>query len=308
MELTMITIKKIVEMFLILLIGVIAFKTNIIDSAANKRLSGLLMKVISPAMLFMSYQIEFQQERLMGLALTAVISAVSFFVSIVLVNLLIRGKDNDKADVERMSVIYSNCGFIGIPLMAGIAGNEGVFYITAYITVFNIFIWSHGMAMMSGAASFKTMLRKLVQPATIAILFGIICFLNRIHLPELILEPVSMVGDMNTPVAMLVAGCSLAESNLAEALKRRRTYWVSFIKLIVMPMATIAILAFVPAFQLVKLAVMIAVSCPAAAMTTMFALQYDRDSNYASELFTITTVLSLITIPLVVLMGNSLIG
>lgn len=308
MELTIITIEKIIEMFLILLIGVIAFKTGIIDSATNKRLSGLLMKVISPAMLFMSYQIEFQKDRLVGLLTAAVLSFVSIVISIAAARVLIRAKNNDKADVEQMSVIYSNCGFIGIPLIAGITGTEGIFYITAYITVFNLLVWSHGIALMSGTASLKTMVVKFIQPATIAIMLGIVCFLCQIKLPEIVAEPLDMVGDMNTPVAMLVAGCSLAESNLAAALKRPRTYWISFLKLIAVPLMTVVILAAAPAARIVELAVLIAAACPAGAMTTMFALQYNRDSNYASELFTITTVLSLLTIPLVVLIGNGVIG
>jgi len=226
----------------------------------------------------------------------------------VLCAVLIRPGKGPRADVERMSIIYSNCGFIGIPLISGLAGSEGVFYITAYITVFNLFVWSHGLAVMSGASSMKTMLVKFVQPATIAIVLGIICFLTRIRVPQLLAEPLNMVGNMNTPVAMLVAGCTLAGSSLTAALRRPRTYWISFLKLLAVPLLTVAVLAAVPVSRTVRLAVLIASACPAGAMTTMFALQYDRDSNYASELFAITTVLSLITIPIVVFAGTGVLG
>lgn len=304
MELTFITIEKIVEMFLILLVGVIAFHTDIIDNQTNKRLSGLLLNVICPAMLFMSYQIEFQRERVQGLLLTGALALVSMVVTIVVVQFLIPSRDRANAEIERLSAIYSNCGFIGIPLINGIMGSEGVFYMTAYITVFNLIIWSHGLAMMTGSADLKTVLKQFVQPATVGIGLGIICFLARIRIPSIVAEPMDMVGDMNTPLAMLVAGCNLAESNLAAALKRPRTYWISFLKLLAEPLLAIGILAFMPVSLMVKLAVLVASACPTCAMGTMFALQYNRDSNYASELFAITTLLSLFTIPLMVLVGN----
>ncbi len=304
MELTLITIEKIVEMFLILFAGVIAFRVDIIDHQTNKRLSGLLLQVICPAMLFMSYQIEFRQERFLGLVLTAALGVASMVAAIVVIQFLVPDKGRANAEIERLSAIYSNCGFIGIPLINGILGSEGVFYITAYITVFNLIIWSHGLALMTGSADIKTVVRQFIQPATIAIGLGIVCFLARIQVPSIVAEPMKMVGDMNTPLAMLVAGCNLAESNLLSALKRPRTYWISFLKLLAEPLLALLILAFVPVNLMVKLAVLVASACPTCAMGTMFALQYNRDSNYASELFAITTLMSLFTIPLVVFLGN----
>ncbi len=304
MELTLITIEKIVEMFLILFAGVIASRVDIIDHQTNKRLSGLLLQVICPAMLFMSYQIEFRQERFLGLVLTAALGVASMVAAIVVIQFLVPDKGRANAEIERLSAIYSNCGFIGIPLINGILGSEGVFYITAYITVFNLIIWSHGLALMTGSADIKTVVRQFIQPATIAIGLGIVCFLARIQVPSIVAEPMKMVGDMNTPLAMLVAGCNLAESNLLSALKRPRTYWISFLKLLAEPLLALLILAFVPVNLMVKLAVLVASACPTCAMGTMFALQYNRDSNYASELFAITTLMSLFTIPLVVFLGN----
>ena len=199
MELTLIAIEKIVEMFLILFAGVIAFRVDIIDHQTNKRLSGLLLQVICPAMLFMSYQIEFRQERFLGLVLTAALGVASMVAAIVVIQFLVPDKGRANAEIERLSAIYSNCGFIGIPLINGILGSEGVFYITAYITVFNLIIWSHGLALMTGSADIKTVVRQFIQPATIAIGLGIVCFLARIQVPSIVAEPMKMVGDMNTP-------------------------------------------------------------------------------------------------------------
>lgn len=304
MELVWITVEKIVEMFLLILVGVTAYKTGVIDSEANKKLSGLLLKVVSPVLILMAYQIEFREELLSGLFAVMVFSMISFVLTIGLANGMIRPGNSRNPEIERMAVIYSNCGFIGMPLMNGLMGREGVFYMTAYMTVYNIFIWSHGLVSMCGAGSVKETLRRFVQPATIAIGIGLLLFLLRIRLPEVIYNPLDMLGNMNTPLAMIVAGCSLAESDLMGALKRSRTYLISVLKLLAAPMITLIAPVLLHADRAVALTVLVGAACPTGAMVSMFALQYDKDSRYATELFTISTILSLLTIPFAILIGN----
>ncbi len=304
MELALVTVEKITEMFLIMLAGATAFRWKIMDSAANKRMSGMLLKIISPAMLFMAYQIEYESERLRGLLIIMVLSIASFVWTIFLVNLLLPLKKREDEAVEQMAAIYANCGFIGIPLINGILGMEGVFYLTAYITTLNLIIWSHGQAIMRGTMEAKMAMKNFIQPATVAIGLGIVFFLFRIRLPEILASPLKMVGDMNTPLAMLVAGCSLAEGNLLAALKKARAYYISFIKLILIPGVSILFLSLVPVPQIYRMTIVIAIACPTAATCSMFALQYNKNSNYASELFIITTVLSLVTIPFTVLLAG----
>lgn len=308
MEFAWITLEKIASMFVLLLTGVISYRCGIIDSAANKRLSGLLLKVISPLLILMAYQIEFRKELLAGLGVVMFFSLVSFVVTIGFANLVIRSEKSKNPEIERMAAIYSNCGFIGMPLIGGLLGQEGIFYMTAYMTVYNLFIWSHGLISMCGTGSVKETLRRFVQPATIAIGIGLFLFLFRIKLPALLADSFQMISDMNTPVAMIVAGCSLAESDLLGALKNKRTYLISFLKLIVSPMLTLVILVLCRVDRMAALTVLVGAACPTGAMISMFALQYDRDSKYATELFTISTVLSAITIPLMMLVGDRLLS
>lgn len=307
MELALITVEKIVEMFLIMIIGMAAFRFGVIDRAANQRISAVCLKIVSPAMIFMSYQTEFRPELLQGLLVTAAYSVFSIGLMLGVARLTIRPGKSPDVVIEKISTIYSNCGFIGIPLINGVLGREGVFYMTAYITVFNLLIWSHGLALMCGTKSLKATLHKMRQPAIIAIGVGVLCFLLRIRLPEVIANPLAMVGDMNTPLAMLVAGCNLADSDLFGAFARPRTYYISFLKLLLFPLLVALLLGVLGADQTIALTVLIATACPSAAMGTMFALEYQRDSKYASELFAITTVLSLVTIPLVILVSGAVV-
>lgn len=306
MELAGITFEKIVEMFFILMTGAIAYRFGIIDAPTNKKLSGILLKIISPAMIISSYQIEYRADLIQGLGITLILSALSFLLTIGLSQLAIRKGQNQNAEIERMSVIYSNCGFIGIPLISGLLGREGVFFMSAYITMFNIFLWSHGVVLVCGSSSVKETLKNFVQPATVSIAIGVLLFVFRIRLPEVLGNPVESVGNMNTPVAMLVAGCSLAQSDLLACLKRARTYYISFLKLFAVPLLTLAMLAVFRVDRTIAVTILIAAACPAGASGTMFALEYQKDSNYASELFTITTVMSLITMPVMILFSSGI--
>lgn len=195
MGLAWITVEKIIGMFFIMAVGVIIFKLGIADRSTNKKMSGLLLKVVSPAIILMSYQMEFRMDLLQGLVMTGLLSLVTSLIAIALSSVLIR-RGHQNAEVEQMAVVYSNCGFIGVPLIQGLLGNEGVFFMTAYLTIFNILIWSHGLML---------------------------------KIPEIVANPLALIGNMNTPLAMLVAGGNLADSNLAAALQRPRTYWISFL-------------------------------------------------------------------------------
>lgn len=298
MDLAYITATKIIEMFIILLVGAGAYKAGFADEETGSRLTRILLNIISPCVILLSYQIDFDKERLYGLAVTAILSLASFVIAIAVSKIAVTKKTGPDMAVERMSIVYSNCGFIGIPLIDGILGGEGVFYMTAYLTVFNLFVWSHGIMLMSGKSeSVKKTARSLINPSNAAIILGVFLFLTGIKLPEIIREPVGLIGGMNTPAAMLISGINLAQSDFMGGLKNKRTYIVSLSKLIVVPGLTLLLLMAAGADRSISITILTAAACPSGAMGTMFALQYKKNSQYASNLLTITTALSLITIP-----------
>lgn len=298
MDLAYITATKIIEMFIILLIGAGAYKARIADEETGSRLTRVLLNIISPCVILLSYQIDYDKERLYGLAVTALLSFASFLIAIAVSGIAVPKDAGPDMAVERMSIVYSNCGFIGIPLIDGILGREGVFYMTAYLTVFNIFVWSHGIMLMSGKSeSMKKTIRSLINPSNAAIILGIFLFLTGIRLPEIFREPVALIAGMNTPAAMLISGINLAQSDFLGGLKNKRTYIISIAKLIVVPSLTLLLLLAAGAQRSISITILTAAACPSGAMSTMFALQYKRNGQYASNLLTITTALSLITIP-----------
>ena len=126
------------------------------------------------------------------------------------------------------------------------------------------------------------------------------CYVAQIRLPNVLLEPIETIGSMNTPLAMLVAGITLGHSNWLGSLKRPRTYYLVLVKLIVIPVACVLLLCRLPLSPILLMVPLVATACPSGAAATMFALRYNGDSVHASELFAITTVLSIVTIPMVV--------
>lgn len=197
----------------------------------------------------------------------------------------------------KITIIYSNCTFIGIPLINGILGLEGVFYMTAYTTVFNILFWTHGVWVMSGDGKMKGIWKNLLTPAILAVAIGLCFFIFQIHLPSIVSEPVQMIASMNTPLAMIIAGANLAQGNILGSFKNIRLYFVSFLKRIIMPLVGVVVLKMMKLDFNISFTVFIAMACPAGATTIMFAERYKKDTYYAAEIFMFTTILSAITIP-----------
>lgn len=297
MEFVLPTCEKITEMFVLILAGVVSCKAGLLDEAMSKKLSNLLLMVVCPCLIINSYQIEYRPELFTGLVLCLFFSAVSFGLDVLISRAVIRPSSGTDAAIERMGIIYSNCAFIGIPLVEGVLGKEGVFYVTAYLTVFNTLVWTHGVALMRGKGTFRESLRHLNTPTIYAIGLGLLLFFGQVRLPAVLAGPVASLSALNTPVAMLIAGVNLAGSDILGSLRKPRLYYIGLIKLIVIPLVTLAMLILLRADRTAAFVVFICAACPTGAMTTLFALKYNRNARYASEAFCSTTVFSLITMP-----------
>lgn len=299
----MVILRQIVIMFIILLIGFGCSMKGLITKEGNKQLSAVALHIVNPLLIFMSYQSAYSSKLLRGLLWSFLLSGLSFAVTIGLSTLLIK-KKRPEHDLERFSAVYSNCGFIGIPLIRGIYGAEGVLYLTAYITLFNILIWTHGLMTMKGSKDMKSFLNSLKAPSVVAVFIGLIFYLLQIRLPDFLRKSLKYVSDMNTPLAMLIAGSAAAQTNVVKALKNSGLYIVAALKLVALPLAAMALLHFIPAPHMVQMVVLIASACPVATTGTMFAIQYDKNPERCSEFFAVTTLLSGLTLPVVTMLGE----
>lgn len=294
------TLYQIIIMLIIILVGVLCYKTKLINKETNGRLSNLVLLLINPIVIFVSYQREFDSTLLRDLLISILLALVTHVFAIVMSNLLLRKKKHEvDVAIERFGVIYSNCGFIGIPLVNGIFGSIGVFYLTAYMTIFNLFVWTHGVIIMTGKKDRKTLMKAFLSPSVIATVLGFVLFIARLHLPNILVESMSYIGNMNTPMAMIVAGVTIAQTNIQKLIGKLRNYYIAFLKLLFVPMVVLLIFQFFPIAREVILTSVLAAACPIGATISLFSIKYEKNYIYASELFALTTILSVISIPVV---------
>ena len=302
MNLVQMTVEQIIVMLILMIVGVLCYKTHILDTSKSKVLSDILIKVITPALIIDSFQRKFEMELLHGFLIALGLTALSLGLAFVLTRLMIRENTSTDVRIERFGAMFSNCGFIGIPLANGVLGGEGVFYIIAYNTLFNILVFSYGEGYMKGTSVYRLsdIIKLIINPATVASVIGIILFAGNIELPELLSEPIGLVADMNTPTAMLIAGVSVAQANILKMIRKLRLYYIAAIKLLIIPLVFVLICRLLPVPQPVMLSAVLATACPAGTLAVMFSVMYGRDDVYASEIFSSTTLLSIVTIPVVV--------
>ena len=293
-------LRQTIVMLMLIMVGVLCSKTKLISKSTNKELSGFVLQVVNPAMIFMSYQTDYRSELVENLLLTFVFSVAAVVVNIISAYVLIRDRKGRETQIERFSAIYSNCGFMGIPLVNALFGMEGVFYLTAFITVFNIFVWTHGIILISGERDMKKVIKVFYSPTIIAIALGLITFFLRLRLPSEPSRALSYIGELNTPLAMIVSGVTIADTNVVKLLKKPSVYYVAALRLLIIPVILTAILSNIPMDEKVRITVIVAAAAPPAAMCTLQCVRYGKNSLYASEIFAFGTILSIATLPAIV--------
>ncbi len=291
---------QILKMLLLLLTGYACYRFGLIDQNGNKSLANLLLMVVNPVLAVTALQTDYEPRLVSGLLLSFALAFAAHLIGIVLSSLLIKKTGNPDYSIERFSAMYSNCGFIGIPLVQSILGSEGVLYLTAYMTVFNLLSWTHGMILMTGKATWADLKKGLFSPMILASTLGLILFFTQIRFPAMIGDTLDYIAAMNTPLAMIIAGVSVAQTDLLQMLRNKKLYLVAFLKLLLMPALVLISLMLLHTGSVAACAILIAAACPAATTCTAFSLRFQKNYRYASEMYAFTTLCSLATIPLFV--------
>lgn len=294
---------QITVMFLLIMSGVLLHRIHWISAETNQQLSKIVISFVNPALMFCAYTIEFRASLLVGLLESFGIAVIIHLLFIAASKICFRKKD-DNYNLERYCCIYSNCAFIGIPLVSAVYGSEGVFYVTAYITVFNLLMWSHGIYLMSREGGSDFIKKVLLSPTILATFLGMLVFFAGIPVPKVIVKPLEYVGSMNTPLAMIVSGVTIAQSGFLKAVKEVRIYQIAFFKLLGVPLVVMAMFLFTRVDHMALMATILVAACPVATASTLLAIQYGQDEKYASQIFGMTTILSVVTLPLLVFLGG----
>ena len=173
MDLAWIILKQAILMLLLNVVGIIAYRTKVVDKNGGRQFSNFVLEIVTPVLVVNAYaDVEYESRLVVNMLWTFLLAAVSYVVFIAAVYLLVRQKPGRETEIERFSAIYSNCGFMGIPLASAILGNEGVFYTTAFLSVFFCFAWTHGIMLLTGQHDRKALVKKLCSPTMIGIVIG----------------------------------------------------------------------------------------------------------------------------------------
>ncbi|WMJ23807.1 AEC family transporter [Paludicola sp. MB14-C6] len=298
MDLSLTVLNQVLVMFALIAIGYFCFKIKLIDDSGKQQLTNLLLFVVNPMVVINAYQIDFNPQLANNLLIAFGLAVFSHILAMGIAYLFIQGKNNQhRASIERFSVIYTNCGFMALPLINALFGNEGVFYASAYVTIFNLLSWTHGYVTMSGKADKKAMLKSLVSPVVVSVFVGIIMFYLNLKLPFVLATTVSAMASLNTPLAMVVTGVSLAQTKILSAFKTLRCYYIVFLMNVLVPLCAMIIYLFLPLDSNLLIVNLVSTACPCAVTTLLFASKFDRDSAYASKLLTLSNVTCIVTIP-----------
>lgn len=297
-----IILKQAVILLLLNLVGIIAYKTKVVDKVGGRQFSNFVLEIVTPVLVVNAYaEVEYETKLVVNMLWTFLLAAISYGICIFGARLLIRQKPGREVEIERFSAIYSNCGFMGIPLASALLGNVGVFYASAFLSIFFCFAWTHGIMMLTGQHDKKALVKKLCSPTMIGIVIGLLLFFFQIPMPEMLGQTFQYVSDLNTPLAMIASGISVAQANLLGALKNPRVYYVSAVKLLILP-AILAVL-FLPVVWIpieVRTVVLVLMAAPSAAMCTLQCQKHGMNDFYASHIFAVTTLFSMATMPLLV--------
>lgn len=297
-------LNQLMKMQFIMILAFICYRLHVIDQEGNKNFSNLLLMVVNPCLIITVFQTDYDKELVWALIAAFGAAVIAHIICFVTAHFLVPEKNNPDYALERFGAAYSNCGFMGIPLINSVLGGKGVFILTAYMTVFNLLTWTHGLLLLNGRFSAKRLKEGLLAPIVVCTVIGAVLFFLQFRIPSPLIDSMQYIADMNTPLAMMIAGFSVAQSDLKKMFFHVRTYWVCFMKLVIMPLAVLVFLAICPMDRTVAYTTLIAAACPTATTLTMMSIRFERNYTYASEIFSFSTVLSVATIPMIIYIAD----
>ena len=322
-------IYQVAILFLMMVPGIILKKRRLAPDNFGRGLSGLVLYVAQPALVFLAYLQPYDHHILEGIGWVFLFSILAHAIFAVAAFLFFRRVNTEKAKILRMVTIFSNAAFMGIPLIGAIMGGTGLLYATIYNITFNLVLWSLGVYICThdrdengdGVQSEeeKRLIRRrtmqsfgfaFVHPVTLAAFLGLIFFFVPIEntVPALLTDALDMLKATVAPLSMIVIGLRLASSTDFKSLfRQKQTYLFLALRHLVLPFILLLLLraghALFPSIdETVMQVVLILAAAPAASSSTMFAERYECDAEYAGKLVTVSTALSILTMPLLLLL------
>lgn len=294
---------QVVILFIVAMVGLVCHKAGIYTEKASRLTTDLLFYIVTPAIIIRSFAgMELSADTVSGLIKSLLGGVFYHIVGIIFAAVFFNKGDKDTARIFKYACCYGNVGYMALPLAQAVLGDEGVFYCSVIIIPFYVLGFTHGINIMQrkeerGKFSIKKL---LINPGIIGVIIGLPVFLLQIDLPELIYAPVSYIADLNTPLAMIMFGTYLASADWKTIFQDKRIFGTAAIKLIAVPVITIAALKLAGFSGALLTSCVLSASAPTANNTVMFAAKYDCDTALASKVTAFVSVIAIVTMPVMI--------
>lgn len=301
---TSIVINEVIALFLIIFIGAYGSKKNIITPSVNKGLTDILLKITMPLLIISSFNFSYEDTLKESVISSFYYSLFTFILCAGISYLFLLPVKKDTKYILQFGNVFSNCGFIGFPIIQSIYGSEGVIYTSVFNMFFSILIWTYGVFLFTGKISKEKLKEVMLSPAVVAVYIGVIIMVFNIKIPSILLKPIELVGGMTSPLSMIILGAILFKVDIRKYLKEWTIYYGALIKLIIIPIILYLISSLVGINSKVVNTMILLSAMPVAGMTSIFSENFNKDKEYASILVFVTTLLSIISYPIILNMIN----
>lgn len=292
-------------LYLISGIGFVADKTKIFRQADGKKLVDLVFNLILPVAVIRSFMsMERTPEHIKGLFIAFGLALLTHLLGVGLSMITYRRYSRMEQGIYHYALTFSNAAFLALPLAQSVVGDEGVFYSSCYVAVFNVFAFTFGINRISGGKAKINAKSLIFNPGSISVIIGIPLFLLQVQLPGFLTDAMDRVAACNSPLAMILFGTFFANCNFKNMFVKKEVYFLSFIRLVFIPLTMLMVFRLVGVQGNMLKAITISASAPVATNTAMYAAKYDNDTALSSELVGQTSIFSIVTMPVIVALAS----
>ncbi len=299
----MVVFQTMLKLFLLLVLGFVLFKCHIFDEYTNKKISALIVNVASPMLIISSIAgVEGNNKSIVFIMIGAgILMYIGFIIFGKIINRLFPFPKKDWPVYECM-MVFANTGFMGYPVLLDVFGQEAVFYASLIHMAFNFFVYTYAiMCLTKGDDSeFKLNFKQLLTPGIILIFVGIFIYLFDIQLPSVLMDTINSVGSLTAPLSMMMIGSSLAVYPIKDSFTDWRSYLFACVRLLIIPFVTMLICRLIHIDPYYANITIITNAMPVGSMVLMLATQYNANVKIVTRNIIVSTLLSVITIPIVV--------
>lgn len=295
-----IVLRQIVIMFIYMAIGGLLFQKGLITKEGSKSLANLLLYVVLPCVVVKSFCVARTPERVSGLLVSFLAAFGILLLAMAVSHLLFQ-----KNPIDDFGAAFSNAGFMGFPLVAAVQGSEAIFYAAGFVALLNALQWTYGQSLISGDPSYRSPKAILKNPLVLSLLLGILIFCFELPVPAIASDLLAALAALNAPLAMVILGVYLAQTDAKTLFNDPHLYVVAAARLVLIPLLTALMLKLLPAqYAAIATTLIIVAAAPIGSNVAVYAQKLGKDYAYAVRGVCLSTLLSAITMPLLMLLAN----